>query len=1254
MKDKLVLLKDKLNDLSKRNRSIRMLKLYDKWAFDISKLNLLENENAQNVLKRVLEQQGKVKLVKQDQYNSSSLILSKKLNNLYRNIKDIEEETGLYDLYVGYPYITGCMLDGTYFRAPLFLYPAKLEMQKVNGTQWSLSFQDEGEPQLNRTLFLALKKFSSLSVSEKIYDEALEKARNVNYLSLISWLKEYSINVIWNNEPQLKGFIDYKQDEVPNFKKGQFQLEKMAILGCFPQGNSALLKDYEDLIALVEENQNPDLGILGELINVGLETEYSPIDGEEIKQSPTAEKEIFNILETDASQEDIIKEIFSKRGLVIHGPPGTGKSQVIVNLISNFISKNKRVLLVCQKRAALDVVYQRMDSLGLSGQVALLHDEKNDRKMLYSKLSNLLELNKPLEEYENELNAISKKIEDYETYLNSIATGLYEIQENGFNAYELYGLSKPIQEQEVILDKLHSVIGHLNKENLDDVLMKILSFGNYYGRLGGELYPLRNRKSFAKLELKDRLRIIEILNNTVQKAEQSKTHLDNLERDDLTPEYTWIISDKLEKIYEDLNPEEKKTLQKLRLWWWTSFTGKTIIEELLNGEKFNGLSSKEWPRLRDSLRILFELAQVSESMTKEIDTLNGYFQKESLEDDKKRIAKGDIPLKELQQKGEFIHLDFEDLRDMDRIYEESQPFIKALIDMLKEKYDDKIHREIASEWEEVVKQSAYIHWIDNVERKHAILTKIGTDEFDKINSQFKQLLLKKRELLVKVLLYRLTKKLFDTNEENPKAIRELKHQVSKKRMVWSVRKLVREFSNKGLLDSLPIWLTSPETASAIFPLENGLFDVVIFDEASQCTVENGLPCVYRGKKLIVAGDEKQLQPSTLFKGEIEVDEDDEEQQDLQESQSLLNLSKRVLPEKMLQWHYRSKSEELINFSNHAFYGGNIQIAPNVAPMKSPAAIQWHKTKGQWVNQHNALEAIKVVKLLKKVINDQPEKSVGIITFNSKQQEKIRDLIDNEVEKDKKFAVLYNQIMVKDLDQQIFIKNIENVQGDERDIIIFSIGYAQNEQGRVYNRFGTLGQQSGENRLNVAISRAKEQIHVVSSIEPHELSVDSSKNDGPKFLKSYLEYAKAVSKVNKDEVEAVLIKLNEDLNTKRQSTKTLVFDSPFEEQVYHQIVNMGYTVDTQVGMSRYRIDLAVVHPNEPNRYILGIECDGAMYHSSLSAKERDVYRQQFLENKGWKITRVWSRNWWKTQSTEIERLQRTIEGILQEEKVLQKV
>lgn len=1232
-----------------------MLKVYNKWNFDLNDVGKI-NKNPQDILDTIIKNNNKVELVKQNVRDEESLNLSGKLTTLYRNLKAIEDETGLYDLYIGYPFLSGAMLDGTYIRAPLFLHSVKLERVKEHGTKWVLHSLEDSEPMLNRPLFLAMQKMSNLYVPDEMYDEATEQSTELDFLGWLTWLKKYNININWSNSPELEPFKNLTSDLIPTFKKGEFQLDNYAILGHFPQGNSAILKDYEDFLQQLEEG-NSDFGLAGELMKVGEESSTFTADnlgaGERTTEAPPKkEKEKFFVLDTDASQEEIINSIEQIEGMVVHGPPGTGKSQVIVNIIANAIADKKKILLVCQKRAALDVVYQRLDGLGLSASVSLLHDEKTDRTGLYRKLNNRLVKAEYAQDLEVEYEQLSQKIEKCEEELNAIARGLYETQPHGYRAYDLYGLGKPVNQQEVILN-LTAVINDLNKNNLDDVLTTIFSYGNYYSRFGQKNYPLKDRKSFAKLEIKDRLTIVEILKKVIEKAEKSITYLEHFEQDEITPEYSWEVGGKLEKIYEDLNPQEKKTLQKLRLWWWTSFTGKTIVEELITGDKFKGLSSTEWPKLRESLRILYELSHVSNDMTNEMKQLSPYFKEEKMQKYKDQISKGDIPLSEFQKQQEYVIQDFDDLRNMDRIYDESMPFIKTLIDELKNKSKDDIHRELAKQWVENTKQSAYIYWIDEIERKHPELTKIGTESFQRLRTRFKDLLEEKKVLSAKVLQNRLIKALGEVKEQHAKAIKDIIYQTGKKRQIWSVRKLVKKYAQEGLLDVLPVWLVSPETASAIFPLGKDLFDLVIFDEASQLTVENGIPSVYRASKVIIAGDEKQLPPSNMFKGSIQIDEDDVEEDDLVVSESLLNLAKRVFPSKMLQWHYRSKSEELINFSNHAYYNGNIQIAPNVEHLKKPAAIGWRKVDGKWINQCNEVEAREVVLLLKELLQKDATRSIGIITFNAKQQDKILDYIDNLAEEDEEFNTLYHQVMGKDLDEQIFVKNIENVQGDERDIIIFSVGYAKAENGRVYNRFGPLGQQGGENRLNVAVTRSKEAIYVVSSIEPNELDVSKTKNVGPKFFKSYLEYAQAVSNLQKERIGAVLSELNEEMNTQRQE-KALHFDSPFETQVYEQLTEMGYNVDTQVGMSNYRIDLAIVHPENESRYILGIECDGAMYHSSPSAKERDVYRQKFLENKGWTIHRIWSRNWWKDPSAELEEVDQLIKQILEKEKNFIKV
>lgn len=762
---------------------------------------------------------------------------------------------------------------------------------------------------------------------------------------------------------------------------------------------------------------------------------------------------------------------------------------------------------------------------------------------------------------------------------------------------------------------------------------------------------LKMRKSFASMEMKDKLIAIETLKEVLEKAKSSVEYINTLNHEKITPAYTWIVNEKLEKIYDDLDPTNKRTLQGLRLWWWTSFTGKQIIDELLNGQKFKGVSSTEWINIREGLKIMYQLSNVSLEMSEQMNKLRAFIDDNLIDKMKHQVSQGDIPLKELDKILEYIHQDFEDLRQMDAFLEKSSDLVKMIIAKLKDKKLKQMSS-LPEEWVELVGNSTFIHWIDQVEKENPDVQKISTTEFTRIRELFAKGIDEKREIAKKHLRHELNENVIRIKESSGRRLKELNHQVTKKRRVWPLRKLIEEFAHDGLLDVLPVWLTSPETVSSIFPLDEGIFDLVIFDEASQCTVESSVPAIYRAKQVIVAGDEKQLPPFNMFQSSV-IDDEEEGEYDIDDSQSLLNLAKRRFMEKILEWHYRSKYEDLINFSNHAFYQGQVQIAPNVKSLKEPPALVWKKVDGRWVNQSNEIEAIAVVDHIKQFLVENPAKTLGVITFNAKQQDKILDIIDKKVQDDPEFQAMYNQVMSKELDERIFVKNIENVQGDERDVILFSIGYAKNDEGKIYNRFGMLNQQGGENRLNVAVTRAKEGIIVVSSIEPEELNVSNTVHIGPRLLKSYLKYVRAVSNWNIDQVKGVISEVRESANTQIQQTE-LSFDSPFEEQVYRQLLHLGYKVDTQVGMSDYRIDLAIIHPNDPQRYILGVECDGAMYHSSKNAKERDVYRQRFLENRGWTIERIWSRNWWRNATNEIERIDRRVKELLKQEEVRERV
>jgi very-short-patch-repair endonuclease len=498
---------------------------------------------------------------------------------------------------------------------------------------------------------------------------------------------------------------------------------------------------------------------------------------------------------------------------------------------------------------------------------------------------------------------------------------------------------------------------------------------------------------------------------------------------------------------------------------------------------------------------------------------------------------------------------------------------------------------------------------------------------------------KKQEVTKAIVKQILSKKAIDALSTSKRSNDFIRFMNKEKRKL-SISKFSSKFFHE-MFSSIQVWLLTPEVVSELLPMNDGMFDLVIFDEASQIYVERALPAISRGKKLLITGDHMQLRPSSLGTGRAMIDiEDDDE---LYESaaideESLLDLARSKFNHEILNYHYRSKYEELIAFSNFAFYNGKLYVSPNSKKLSEPP-IKYIKVENAiWDNRKNYQEALQVVSIVKRLILDENnEHSIGVISFNSAQRDLILDLLDEESERDLEFGtrlLLEKDRKEHDEDYGFFVKNIENVQGDERDIIIFSTAYAKNTSGKFVRNFGWLNQVGGENRLNVAISRAKHSIYLVTSITPSDFIVDDLKNNGPKIFKKYLEYAHAIS--NKDQLTAksILHSLADVMNTKRNEQAT--FDSIFEEEVYEKLTEKGYLIETQVGIGGYSIDLAIVD-KITHEYILGIECDGKTYHSSPIAKERDYYRQKYLESRGWKIHRIWSSDWWHNPNREIQKI-----------------
>ena len=452
-------------------------------------------------------------------------------------------------------------------------------------------------------------------------------------------------------------------------------------------------------------------------------------------------------------------------------------------------------------------------------------------------------------------------------------------------------------------------------------------------------------------------------------------------------------------------------------------------------------------------------------------------------------------------------------------------------------------------------------------------------------------------------------------------------EAAKKKKHMPIRNLFKRIPN--LLQILkPCLLMSPLSVSQFLAAEAMKFDLVLFDEASQIVPEDAIGAIYRGKFIVVAGDNQQSPPTSFFQKALLDDEDWDEIDDneIQSFESILDICSGIgLPEKTLRWHYRSKHEDLIAFSNHRFYSDKLITFPSAISKHDCLGVKLlHVKDGIYYRggrRDNPKEAQEIAKIVFDHYTNYPSKTLGVVAFSMAQMDAINDAIELKRKETPQFEHFFKD----DRLEGFFVKNLENVQGDERDVIIFSVGYGPDERGQITMNFGPLNKQGGERRLNVAITRAREKIILVSSILASDFDLKSVNASGVLTLYQYLDYAERGTSALK------LDRINEG-----------DYESPLEEEVATEIRQMGYNTIPQVGCSGYRIDLGVLDPANPGRFILGVECDGATYHCSSSARDRDRLREQVLKQLGWKIYRIWSPTWVSRREDEVKKLREAIQ------------
>ncbi len=1134
-------LEKKLVNISRSNRLLFMPRATNsKEAFDLTQVMHLCDP-----LMVLTDRTERVKLAEKDSRTPEGRKSDyfSRLSQLYRNNNRIAREKGQNDLYIGFPFVEGCM-PGERFsvRAPLVLFPVELIR---SSEAICLRFDESRDTVFNNNLILGYFKMNGITrpLPDNILDET---GRDGIVDAVLDFYGAAGLKIRDDAPEGAERFVNIRADDFPDYPCGELHLHRNIVLGRFPTYSSSIQKDFIDIV-----NGHMVNPLLDELLSSGKR------DVPDVPAGTICESDLTYINDLNATQEETLDAVRRNDRLVIQGPPGTGKSQTITSIIADHASRGKTVLMVSEKKAALDVVYSR---LGPLSKYCMLLDDVNNKQLFYNQIDSITTLAQPVHgSAPRDPSEISRDIQDRFDILDRIEGTVYDTDVPGTEPYSLYVTrQKPDPKDKAQLKKYGQFSEVFSRRVLDYGMEEISSIHDRFKRRS----------------------LMTDINDCLEMRAQHPWMMDL--RGDLS-------GLDVELAMLDLSDLKKEISQWKNSGFFSKMMGKTRMKA-----RVEEVMSRYWTFYRCSDPALTEYE------------LDEYI-------------------------AGLAHYD--EFATLNNIYEGLPECGKLYVDMMNRADEN----EICSP--NLINDQLFDFTVlQHLQRFQAENREILRDmaSFDSLIAEVNELVSEKEDSVRDGMEDRLFSYLDSITSS--KRFGELRRAVEMKRR-WSINKFVERFDYE-LFKGIKIWLLTPDVVSEIIPLDTGLFDLVIFDEASQMFIEKGVPSVMRAKKVVIAGDHKQLRPSKLGSGRIGMDEDDAEDDSApacQDSDSLLDVARSKYPSVMLRYHYRSRYEELIEFSNHAFYDGRLYVSPNLDPDAEPP-IEVHKIDdGRWADRCNRPEAERVVDLVADILRDKGGETVGIITFNSAQMDLIDSLLEDRCALDPEFKELYRREVGRKEngeDVGLFVRNIENVQGDERDIIVFSIGYARGDNGKLVRNFGWLNQSGGENRLNVAITRARRKIHIVTSFEPSELTVEDMKNRGPKLLRQYLQYCFAVSSGDRMAAESVLRSVGQ--SSVPSGDKAT--DDRFADMVCDTLRSKGLDVVRDVGIGGYSIDVAV---RKDGRYVLGVECDGRLYHSAMSTRERDWHRRRYLESRGWHMHRAWCSEWWDDPQSAADEIVRMV-------------
>lgn len=1035
----------------------------------------------------------------------------------------------------------------------------------------------------------------------------------------------------------------------------RWQVLKTAYLDCFSFTKLLMYKDLDD------NNWPPDHKIsnnphLRQILSGHLQTSTSQSDSEtatleeteETEASSTAQKNyqpaLSVVLNADSSQQAVIDHILTtEQHLVVEGPPGTGKSQTIANIIALALAQGKSVLFVADKQAALEVVRTRLDSVNLGLFCLELHSHKTQKKQIHKVLQQRLEANFPsVAELEAEITTLKQQEQQLQAYSSQMEQ---RVGWHGEKIYEVFWKVERLRSElgddtpRFVLPTVENAEQFTNcQDNLQNLVIHyqalppeaIAAWTGFTPRqlLPGDEYSIGQHLSS----------LIEMSENYLQFLQHYFSNLEMPLRWDLelflqlakiSPRQLQVL--KAEQVLEIASQLENSLSVWQRSWLWLkSTTARTLIslKKQLPSALFNWLCTPAFAENRTLLlnlldenqnfiQLFYQHIQGLEQFS-EIDTFVWFNCQQPC-----HLAQIIETCRHCSQYLPYLSL-YATFQQSCRTVEQwaLTPLITALIEQTISP------KQLVAQWQYAI----YYQLARELLQTYPHLQFFNRNQYENLRKQFAALDKKIMAANQARLAWQIAQRPIPEGNKTGKVsdysqLNLIFHELNKKTRHIPIRQLIRR-ATQALQALKPCFMMSPMSVAQYLVPGEVQFDLLVIDEASQVKPQDALGAIARCRQLVIVGDPKQLPPTKFF-SRIEAEETEEEENPFEGQESILDKCLHIFPQKRLKWHYRSAHESLIAFSNHYFYDDELVVFPAPYPQRANYGVHHHYVdQATYLKGKNLQEAQAVIAAVVEHFKQTPFLSLGVATFNSKQQELISELLDKACQEESWLEHLIEQ--TEEGFEPFFIKNLENIQGDERDVIFISTTYGPDPTTkRVYQRFGPITQALGWRRLNVIFTRAKKSLVLFTSMRANDIQMPNNQESGVWALKFYLEYAE----------KGYLPEYGHP--TGRQP------DSDFERAVAKILEKYGYQTVPQVGVAGFRIDIGVCHPQDSQSYILGIECDGASYHTAQSVRDRDRLRQEILESKGWRIHRIWSTDWFKNRDLEVKRLLEAIEKALLE-------